>query len=107
MMGYLASTTLQSMQVGKHRKKNMSHNRTPGIFMAIIMTIMLIATTLAICWEDHPDVENHRETDRIFRQANAQTGYADYEQMQLEKEHQESLKNYKSSKFKKKVKTNE
>ena len=76
-----------------------------------IFLLMLAATVFLCClcfaWEDHPDVEDHRETDRLLKLANEQTGYNEYERQQLEKESQESLKNYKTSKFKKKVTTDE
>jgi hypothetical protein len=42
---------------------------------------MLAALNLAHAWEDHPDVQDHRETDRIFKLAQMQTGTAEYENM--------------------------
>jgi len=32
-------------------------------------------------WEDHPDVQDHRETDRLFKLAQKQSGVAEIEQL--------------------------
>ena len=61
------------------------------------MAFSLTVTTFLVGWEDHPDIEDHRETDRLYRLACEQTGYDEYEL--LDKEHKEELKNYKRSKF--------
>ncbi len=34
----------------------MSYNKILVIFTTITVTIMVIATTVSYCWEDHPDV---------------------------------------------------
>jgi len=69
--------------------------------------VILCLGALCVSWEDHPDIPDHKETDRLLKLANAQTGYNEYEREQLEKESQEALKNYKTSKFKKKVPKND
>jgi hypothetical protein len=72
------------------------------MFKKVFVLASLCFAVHAFSWEDRPDVEDHRETDRLLRLANEQTGYNEYEREQLEKESQEALKNYKASKFKKK-----
>ncbi len=75
--------------------------RILGIAFAYVVTISAVMTGVH-CWEDHPDVEDHRETDRLYALANAQTGYNEYEREQLEKESQDILLYYKTSQFNRK-----
>ena len=53
-------------------------------------------------WEDHADVQDHKETDRIFKSAQKQTQAVKHEKDMLIAKEKEDLKNFKSSKFKRK-----
>lgn len=69
-----------------------------GITFGYIAAIATVITGVE-CWEDHPDIEDHKETDRIYKAAQRQTGADEYECLEIEKQRQEDLKNYKRSKF--------
>lgn len=79
-----------------------------GISLGYVLAIGLVTTAVVgYTWEDHPDIEDHKDTDRLYKLACEQTGYYEYEREQLEKESQEALLNYKASKFKKKAPKND
>lgn len=37
-------------------------------FNRMIFTLLTLSFCLAHSWEDHPDREDHKETDRLFKQ---------------------------------------
>ena len=50
----------------------------------------MICTLFAYGWDDHPDLPDHSESDRIFKAAQHQTGAEEYErEIAIEKEKQE------------------
>lgn len=52
----------------------------------IILIIPIIAFFMPLnAWEDHPDKEDHRETDRLFRECQRITGADKYEAILIEK----------------------
>jgi hypothetical protein len=50
-----------------------------------------LVSLLTISWEDRPDVEDHRETDRIFKAAQIQTNAEFYERGERSKQERDSL----------------
>ena len=46
-----------------------------------LLILMLCFLNFGYAWEDHADVQDHRETDRIFNLAQKQTGTDKYENM--------------------------
>ena len=56
-------------------------------YMAAIATVI----TGVECWEDHPDIEDHKDTDRMLKEANAALGAEEYLLDKIQKEQDEDL----------------
>lgn len=48
-----------------------------------LLTVFAVVATLSLhAWEDHPDREDHKDSDRVFRDAQNQTSVQEYENSQ-------------------------
>lgn len=64
-----------------------------------ILVIGLIAFAGLFCvnlegWEDHPDIQDHSETDRIYKLAQIQTGAAAYEAKMIDEQIEKDLEKF-------------
>jgi hypothetical protein len=60
----------------------------------------LVLLVLSASWQDHPDKEDHKDTDRLFKLAQMQTGTDVYEKDIVIKADKKRLKDFKTSKHK-------
>ncbi len=69
--------------------------------LAISLFLTLMSCNLS-SWEDGPSVQEHKETDRMFKAAEKLTGAAEYQARMMQEQEKKSLKDFKKSKFKRK-----
>jgi hypothetical protein len=55
--------------------------------------VFLFITRFSVAWQDHPDVQDFKETDRIYKAACEQVGYDEYDLL-LQKQEREYDKEY-------------
>lgn len=73
-----------------------------NILVFCILMFSVILNLSSYAWDDHADVQDHKETDQLFKEAQKQTKAIEYEKDMLIAKEKEELKNFKSSKFKRK-----
>lgn len=76
--------------------------------MKILAIIALLGfSSFVHAWEDHPDKEDHRETDRIFKLAQLQTSAVEFEQKFAEEKEKKKIEAIEDKKLAKAEKKNE
>lgn len=70
--------------------------------IAIAVVSSLCCASL-IAWEDRPDIQDHKETDRIFKLAQKQRNAVTYEKKIADEKASIRLKEYRTSKFKRTI----
>lgn len=64
--------------------------------MPVLMFILCIPAFLNP-WEDHPDIQDHGETDRLLRIIDEQTGAEESTFLEIEREYNDSIKKFRTS----------
>ena len=72
----------------------MKQNRIMGLLVLAALAGMIVS------WEDRPDVEDHKDTDRMLKDADCALRADEYLLAQIQKEQDEDLQHYKTSQFK-------
>jgi hypothetical protein len=62
--------------------------------MRFLKFLVCLLPLSAMAWEDHPDLDNHKETDRIYKAAQKQTGADKYEDSMRDEQGKKDLEKF-------------